>query len=310
MTKATATVDISSFTTDAKWRTLGSAYNTALAAAGFVQTSDTGQINWTTVNKPTAVNTIAGYEIWRFNDSLQATKPIYFKIEYQSNGNTASGNSMYIKFTLATGSNGSGSLTGTSTGALFSGSNYSGFAMTNTAMLCQFTHSTANGYGLLNFGIAPTAASGTIPAYTSCGFIIIERTKDSSGNPTGNGVSVIYHQTTSAAAGSTTISEASISFDTPAAFTTAVRPRCGALSTAETFTTGSIAVLYRHHTWIGALYYLTGRLSHFNTDQANSTTYTATPVGSTSHTYYVWTGMVGGDASGSSNIVMAYLWED
>jgi hypothetical protein len=40
-----------------------------IAAMGLVQTSDTGQINWVTVARP-ALNTIAGYEIWRFNDAF------------------------------------------------------------------------------------------------------------------------------------------------------------------------------------------------------------------------------------------------
>jgi hypothetical protein len=66
---------------DATFRAWGSGIAAQIAAMGLVQTSDTGQINWVTVARP-ALNTIAGYEIWRFNDALQATKPVFIRIDY------------------------------------------------------------------------------------------------------------------------------------------------------------------------------------------------------------------------------------
>jgi hypothetical protein len=75
----TATFDC---TTDAAFRAMGVAVNASLAAAGLTQTSDTGQINWTTVTAPVAGNTDAGYEVWRFSDTLHSTVPIFLKIYY------------------------------------------------------------------------------------------------------------------------------------------------------------------------------------------------------------------------------------
>lgn len=67
---------------DADFRTWGSGIAAQIAAMGLVQTSDTGQINWTTVTRPAAINTSAGYEMWRFNDALQATKPVFIRFDY------------------------------------------------------------------------------------------------------------------------------------------------------------------------------------------------------------------------------------
>jgi hypothetical protein len=98
-------------TSDAHFRLWGSRLNAAFAGAGLVQTADTGQINWTTVSRPTAANTIAGYEMWRFDDSLQGSAPIYIKIQYRSLGN-ASGNSAGVRFTVGQGTDGALTLTG------------------------------------------------------------------------------------------------------------------------------------------------------------------------------------------------------
>ena len=97
-----------STTSDAIFRTTGAALKAALAAVGLVQTSDTGQINWTTVTAPVSSNAYIGYEIWRLNDALQSTYPVFFKIEWAcgSSGTTY----LTIGLTVGTGSNGSGTL--------------------------------------------------------------------------------------------------------------------------------------------------------------------------------------------------------
>lgn len=95
---------------DAEFRAWGSGLSTALAAVGLVKTSDTGQINWTTVTAPAGVTTYQGYEIWRLNDSLQATAPFYFKIEYGSG--TPSASNIGTRWTIGKGSDGAGAITG------------------------------------------------------------------------------------------------------------------------------------------------------------------------------------------------------
>lgn len=99
-----------SHTNDAEFRAWGSALSAALAAVGLTQTADSGQINWLTVSRP-GTNTAAGYEIWRFNDALQATAPIYIKVEYGTGGSTTR---PQIWITVGTGTNGAGTITGQS----------------------------------------------------------------------------------------------------------------------------------------------------------------------------------------------------
>lgn len=97
-------------TTNTGFRSWGSTVSAKFALAGLIQTSDTGQINWSTVNRA-ASNGLAGYEIWRMNDSAQATAPIFFRVEYR----TGPGGSdcPEIRIGFGTGTNGSGTLTGT-----------------------------------------------------------------------------------------------------------------------------------------------------------------------------------------------------
>lgn len=98
-------------TTDAEFRVWCQAVHDKLSAAGCVQTSDTGQINLSTVTVP-ATSTFAGYEIWRFNDADQSTVPVFFKIEY-GKGSTAT--RIQIKVTVGTGSDGAGGISNAST---------------------------------------------------------------------------------------------------------------------------------------------------------------------------------------------------
>ncbi len=93
---------------DADFRAWGVLYSAALAACGLVQTADTGQIDWVTVTRP-GTNTAAGYQIWRFNDTLQGAAPVYIKFEF---GTGASATRPMVWITLGTGSDGAGNITG------------------------------------------------------------------------------------------------------------------------------------------------------------------------------------------------------
>lgn len=94
---------------DANFRSWGSYIAASMGAVGLVQTADTGQINWVTVLTPAGINTYQGYEIWRFADTLQATAPVYIKIQY---GEGASADGPGVRIQFGSGSNGTGTLTG------------------------------------------------------------------------------------------------------------------------------------------------------------------------------------------------------
>lgn len=156
-------------TTNATFRTWGSSIGTALAAIGLVKTSDTGQINWTTVTMP-AASAYGGYEIWRFNDASQTTYPLFFRIDYGTSSTTSYGT---IKVTLGKGSSGAGVITSVIQSELQSGAHFQ-----TSGGSCYASTSTS--------GFSLYVAPGT----GSIGFTI-ERSLDSTGSPTGNGVALI-----------------------------------------------------------------------------------------------------------------------
>lgn len=164
---------------DANFRTWGSYFAARFAAVGLVQTTDTGQINWTTVTAPGAASTYQGYEVWRFADTLQATAPVYIKIEYGSS--TSSANNPGIRVQFGSGSNGSGTLTGNlSTTYLASATAVAGacsaFGSGDTGRFCIcYGFTTAGGYGM---------------------FFGFERSKNAAGEDTGEAVLAIFNNTT------------------------------------------------------------------------------------------------------------------
>lgn len=155
---------------DAQWRDWGSTIPTALAAIGLVQTSDTGQINWTTSTLPAGSDGRSGYEIWRFNDAAQSTAPLYFRLDYGVHGFTAQG---AIDITLGKGSSGAGVITGVIQSQVTVGQHNA-----NAGGNC-FASSSSGGIAIY---VAP--ASGTI------GFAI-ERSLDATGAATGDGVALV-----------------------------------------------------------------------------------------------------------------------
>ena len=178
MPRGLQTVDVSNFTTDAKFRAWGLANKTAILASGMVQTADTGQVDWTTVTKGTATQTLRGYEIYRFDDSLQGVAPIYIRIGYYTNF-TTSGNGMTLQGSIGTGSDGAGNITGF--WMSFNGRNWNNSdTSTNNAMKILACHT--EGYFMIyNEGYV----SGGI--FTP-GWFLIDRTRDAvTGAPTAEG---------------------------------------------------------------------------------------------------------------------------
>lgn len=159
-------------TSDATFRAWGSAVKAGLAAVGLTQTADAGQIDWLTVTAPVAVDTVQGYEIWRFSDSLQATSPVYIKIEYGS-GAAALRPAIWIQ--VGDGSDGAGALTGaTSTRQRCS-------TAANAAVAKPMRFSGDTNRIQMHLFYDSTTVNYTI-------FVAIERTKDATGADTGDGV--------------------------------------------------------------------------------------------------------------------------
>lgn len=181
---------------NATFRAWGSALAAALAAVGLTQTADTGQINWTTVTRP-GVNTAAGYEIWRFNDTLQGTAPIFLKIEYGT-GSGASTPQAWL--TVGTGSNGSGTITGQSS-TRSSWMRNSGLASTVTPYPTYVCYNATEGFLGIMFKLG-TPGSTTY----GHGFMAVARSVDQDdGDTNGNGCAVYTGDTSTGMASSQSI---------------------------------------------------------------------------------------------------------
>lgn len=94
-------------TTDAEFRVWAKGISDGLIAVGMVRTADTGQIDFTTAVRP-AANAFL-YEIFRFSDALQATSPVFIKMEY---GTSSTLTIPATRISVANGTSGAGVLTG------------------------------------------------------------------------------------------------------------------------------------------------------------------------------------------------------
>jgi hypothetical protein len=103
---------VHNITVDADIQALIQKIHDGIAAVGLVQTADTGQIDPSRAVNPRTTLTLIGYEIWRFDDALQATQPVFLKVAYYT-GNPST--VFVIRLTVGLGSDGSGTLTTPST---------------------------------------------------------------------------------------------------------------------------------------------------------------------------------------------------
>ena len=146
-----------------------------LLAWGWTQTSDTGQTATDSLPAEANTNTVAGYQIWGMGDALQATAPVYVKIEIASSSTTSA---PAIWITVGTGTNGAGTLTGQTSGRIG--------LLTTTAPVSTLYASYASGdLNRCAFALFVGAQVATTEIFFS-----IERSKDASGNDTGDGIIV------------------------------------------------------------------------------------------------------------------------
>lgn len=172
-------------TSDATFRAWVNALLQGWADAGWVRTADTGQINPASAVKPAAVNTSAGYAMFRFDDALQSTAPIYFKVEFGT-GAHATQPAMWL--TVGKATNGAGSLTS----AIFPRSLLGlsvGYAFTPNG---SFANLASSGPGYVGFlPSVDDPATGTNAGTKSQSFII-ERSRSADGSPSAAGLMVAH----------------------------------------------------------------------------------------------------------------------
>lgn len=187
------------------WKNIFNDLTTYMSSCGLTQASDTGQLTISSVSSLPSIGTYAGYQIWTFSDTLQATYPIYMKFEFGvgvdggGNGTDWSASSTpMLRVSVGSGTNGAGTLTGAVSTTYISPQN-------NTNTIGDVGDNTVTGtswivwnatYGF--FGVAYGAGSRDTNSGEANGSaqigatatMFVQRTHDASMNPTNIGVMV------------------------------------------------------------------------------------------------------------------------
>jgi hypothetical protein len=151
-------------------------------SAGWTRATDTGNVNFATVSTPGAAltNFSAGYDIFHMNDTLQATAPVFVKVEY---GSAAANTIPAIWLTIGSGSNGAGTITGPA-----STRQQLPVAAANTNGITSFISGDTNRIHMGLWCFSNTTFANTVAGVAVAVYFSIERTKDASGVDTNEGV--------------------------------------------------------------------------------------------------------------------------
>jgi len=135
---------------------------------------DTGQVNWATTTVLPPVDTVRDYDVFAMGGNLQATAPIFIRLDYMRTTTYP-----YIKATVGTSTDGAGAIGGTVTPAM---QTYSHGAFPNPAQALS-TYAAGDGsYFMFCHNLAP-ANTGT----DFWGGVVVERFRDADGTPNGDG---------------------------------------------------------------------------------------------------------------------------
>jgi hypothetical protein len=168
--------------TDAAFRGWSKFIYDTMIDGGWVQTADTGQINFSTATRPTVANQKAGYVIMRMDDDLQTDHPVYMRMDF---GNSSTVGSAALWVTLGPSSDGSGNiedawLTPVTTSAIRANS--------------QPTYTSPT--PLWSWGSADTARVAVALGFVTAGGVglvfMLERAKNGAGQDTGDGLILFY----------------------------------------------------------------------------------------------------------------------
>lgn len=279
---------------DSGFRAWGSELSTALSAVGLVQTADTGQINWATVTRP-GTNTAAGYEVYRFDDALQGTAPIYFKLEY---GTSSTATIPQLWFTIGTGSNGSGTITGEVIARIVCAATASS---PNTAVPYPSYVSLVDGQ-LSVCSKTGAGASGSPPGM----FWHIGRTTDDSGSDTADGLIAYYKP----GSGGTLIAQQCRLFASGATNTLAASTFCLVPGLMTASMVGSDIQVFKNYAAFPLVRPNIGVVTVITAEVPAGNTISVAAVGSTHRTYIsIGQAGYGCGVTNSTNYCAAILWE-
>jgi hypothetical protein len=295
---------------------------TQLLAVGLTQTTDTGQISTGGAVSVPSANTSAGYTIWKFNDTLQSTKPVFIKLEFGAASTPSTEPQMWI--TVGTGSNGSGTLTGTLSTRVAVCVGNSALSSQTTAYVSRWCYSATMGF----LGMAWKYGSLGQASATNGGFIVC-RSTDTTGATTSDGVALLTNSnTTTGILGGNGVMQC-ISFATSTVYPTTLSTNgCAqfvfnplqSTTAATTTNAGQVSVL----PCFGSFPYFmifAQICAGLVAEEPLGTTFTIALVGSTTHTYLSCAGFFGttttwdigmcggGSVGGNSIFTLCMLWE-
>jgi hypothetical protein len=163
--------------TTANFKSWAQSISTAFSTFGWLQSSDTGQVNWSTISSPPGSGAYV-YEIWQPNDGVSPN--FYVKMEY---GNwSGSSNSPSIRITVGVSTNGAGTITGTYImGPLYTAFQNAISVNSSTTYACYYSGAA----GRISVLLWPSQGGNDPQAFA------IERSLNSSGTYTGAYVTVV-----------------------------------------------------------------------------------------------------------------------
>lgn len=258
--------------TDADFRAWGSEFSGALGAIGLTQAADTGQVNWTTVTRPASAGD-GGYEIWRYNDTAQASAPIFLKFFYGTRATSAP----RVGIQIGTGSDGAGNLTGPTSALRYINGSFVGDAATaSTNYISNFCYALGTLSIIWKIGVS-----------TNTGFFSLSRSCDNTGAQTNVGwvclsygtattSTIISHQSYNFSSNSFTVEQSSTSAITHII----ILPS----ATATTFV-GSDAQVYLGFSRFPRVQPFMSCVAVKTVEFGADSTFTCQPVGATSRTY-------------------------
>lgn len=262
-------------------------YNALVTNCGLTQTADTGQMAVPCTTALTGANTASGYYVFRFNDTLQATSPVFIKLECGQGSVTTGVGSPLILITVGSSTNGAGTITGlisARSACTASNTGITGGGTTNC--ISRYCYNATQGYLGVQFKL--------ISSPNSWGGFHIYRSVDNTGAPTATAVNIInnvYNVTNGSGSNLQTLSY--IDYVTSAVGQTGLPSPSAIVGSAFGITSaivGTTTNIFPCLQWAptlttpGAGYTNTGGLI-FNTDVGIGSTFTATVIGTTSLTY-------------------------
>lgn len=290
---------------DAGFRAWGADFSSKLAAVGLVQTVDTGQIDWGTATRP-STNADAGYEIWRFDDTQQASAPVFLKFRYGTDDVTSAPR---ILVDIGDASDGAGTL------SLFGGA-ASSFDPTWGTVSSTQTPAGTSRYSFMVHTEGFFAFLWCLDIKTSglaAAAMIIARTHDDQGVPDGDALLVIHPGNSSPGTSGSNINNANrtISYLTQQVYNGLGAGSCLIPSNqTDSLVDGTDPQLFIHWAWTPRVKPVYTLASYLLNDFVDFTTVEAQLLGGSAPRTYLMCGRYfGKSAYAHANQGTAILWE-